>query len=1292
MHVAQLRVLQEQWVTAGRPGGFDTYVEARAKDMAGSIKAAGVQAGAAGLREMQEALHGSYRLYFDANTPMTPGALWAALDQPWMLEKLTGGASPLLLEFARKLIQMKQTGRISEVAVDSVIDKIKAWVAQALAALKQAYGAVKGGRWGGQLRDFVQDTEAMLGGDAGVRPFVPMTEATDEGRAFYEGTGAAGQNETRARFARPEEAERWYDTRADAEVRGQAAAWLDGRPLSAAIDELGSSAMPAGIPSEDVRQQALGMAIRRAMTLLDQGDEFARTQARVLANKAARLYQDAGRESARSMRQRGVVNHELQPHAPILAAEGVLIDRADAVMDKRFEGGAEGAAAKVKKAAEESGKQAGDALAGKLEGDPNDTPKQREAREKINRSHQTAQRILDALAARYGDAPQMPQRDQAVNAVRALYAEHVREPMVDADFVKRAVDLGVPEGLAGTLWEAAKLEIEAREMHALEQGRKPLDALLAKDSPQLARLLNELRRKMFPGMNWQALFEELPSQQRERQREIYSRLRKDKRLRGLNQSEVLKLTNELDKAWQRERRKVFKRELAKVGALGEKKPEDRQKAEKAMPKLLRAINLGLMTSETFREAVAPEYGLRMLTQAEASQLRALAEKAYAQPQGVLRNKVLAELLTGIQNKTGTSWSELINSYWTAAVLSGLRTQFDTWVATINGMGTNLIQAGTLIARGQGRAAVEAHAQWWRALKEGVRESGQILFHGDYSILKRFGEDLQKALDGESQFRPMPLGETLWKNGSLWQKWGMAPVMIWTGRLMAAADHINNTATTAGAQAVARALNPELYLHRVSWTAEEQGAARAQAWREVTGGVEPQTAADRATVQVRMRELLQGGLKEQDRVDASEIGDMAAYQNDPTGVFGGAYGAAKAGLGTLQRKLEDVAEDSQTTPAMRALLLAAAGSVHGITGTRFMRFGFNYGADITRYIPGTYRLGRAGFYGRNVSQMQQELLLGKNIVGVMLLSTLAAVFLGGGDDDEGWQIEGDWSNLTPQQQKERMAAGIERMTMWKRENGQVKRVSYKQWPTMGLFAAVGAMQDEKRHKPDQWASRGTTGHLMRAVQSGLFQIQNVSAMRGLADLFASPGFASDPATEWGERIVKQLGNFAGGFTPTLIKDAAIWNDPRNFKAETILEGLMRNQPILRTFVNDGRPQLNLLGEEVKLERSPWSRTYTNVESGEAHRVLGSLLSRGLALPQPSDAVKVYQDGVKVPLSSLGREKVWQYEKAVGEGYKAWLGSAEGAKLLTSTVFVADKIIDRRATEIKRAALTKVMAKR
>ena len=1006
-------------------------------------------------------------------------------------------------------------------------------------------------------------------------------------------------NETQSRFASPNEAARVINgPRTDAMVADQARRWLDSVDTQTAVEQFVAQAVP--LPLDAAEHAAALLISRLTSESTTNGTEVQRLWAHVQSQRMARVWtrEFLSADPARALRQRGVVNNTiLQPIAPVMAAQGILVDRADAVMDKRFEGGGTGAVEKVTKIVEKVDAQTGTDVAADLDADT--------------------------------------------------------------------------EGSAGT--------------PARPNSRK--GAVKAKH-PNLKKLLDALRKKMLPGMTWSDIFMDLPSTQKERQRQIYARLLKDERLRNLNADERLALTNELDKAWQRERRKVFNRELEKAGVLGETDKTDRVKVQKALPKLLRMINLGMFNSEMWREAVAPEYGLRMLTAADTAQLRTLAEAAWKLPEGVIRNQKLRDLLNAIQKKTGASWIEVLNSYWTAAVLSGLRTQFDTWLAAINGMGTNLMQIGGLMARGQGRAAIDAHAQWWRGLFEGVRESGQILFKGDTSYLKRFGADLKKALEGETTVTPVPLGENLWKNGNTFQKYGLAPVMMFTGRLMAAADHINNTATTQGAIAVARALHPELYQGRVGFTASERADARTQALREVTGGAAPKTSQERATVSARTREILNGTVKPADYAAASEIGDMAAYQNDPTGVFGIIYSAMKQGLGSIQRGLGDYAQDVTANRFYRVISGVMAGSLHGITGTRFMRFGANFGADLTRYIPGSYVLGKAGFYGRDVSRMQQELLLGKNLVGLMLASTLAAIFLNSDDEDEGWQIEGDWSTLNPQQAKERMAAGYERLTMWKREGGKVRRVSYKQWPTMGLFAVVGGMLDEKRHKPASWAERGTAGHLLRGVATGYTQVKNVSAVRNLVELFGEPSFSSDKVTSTIDQMIKTGTGFAGGFMPTLIKDAEAWTDPRNFKPEGAAELMLRSMPIARKFVNDGRPQLNLLGEEVKLQRTPWSRAYTSVESGEAHRVLGALLARGLSLPMPSDQVTVIKDNVRVPLETLGRDAVWRYEKAVGQGYKDWL-SLEGSDLLKLPVQEADARIKARSAAIKARAKTSVV---
>jgi hypothetical protein len=1181
--------------------------------------------------------------------------------------------------------------------------------------------------------------------------------------------------ESRSAFVRPEQADRMKPVQGNDLMLAEAAQWLAGVDDATAVQQLETGRAPEGLRSDHLPALA-ERTMQRLVQTMASDKELVRLRAEALLDRAGLALQNIINDQAgRGLQQVGAANARLLPIAPILAVKRILVQRAEVVMDKRFEGGAEGAVEKVKvilqKADTQASTEVAQAVQDTVEMAPPVDPAA--ARAAVNAITQTARtyfggtlpprvkilhqeqaewdarmngNVLELNAAALETSqvvgkieheighllfqdPAMRQqfdalwnsldvneRAQIENITAALYdaANRNEEASVRAlDTVRQMVEAknpGLwqrfvtwlrqawerltgrlprdPRRLAAVMIETGVARLKGVEGNQTEVRESRRSDLLKVNSPQLARLLNSLRVKVAPGLKWRDIFTDMPATQLERQREIYKRLMQHKALVKLSANERLQLTNELDKAWQRARKKVFDKELEKAGVLGEKDASDRKKAKAVLPKMLRMINLGMFDSAAWRDAVAPQYGLRVLTSADTAQLRTLAEAAWKLPEGVIRNQKLRDLLNAIQKKTGASWIEVLNSYWTAAVLSGLRTQFDTWLAAMNGMGTNLMQIGGLVARGQGRAAIDAHAQWWRGLFEGVRESGQILFKGDTSYLKRFGADLKKALEGETSVTPVPLGENLWKNGNTFQKYGLAPVMMFTGRLMAAADHINNTATTQGAIAVARALHPELYQGKVGFTETERADARTQALREVTGGSEPKTGQERATVSARTREILNGTVKPTDYAAASEIGDMAAYQNDPTGLFGVVYSAMKQGLGSIQRKLGDYAEDLTANRFTRVISGMMAGSLHGITGTRFMRFGANFGADLTRYIPGSYVLGKAGFYGRDVSRMQQELLLGKNIVGLMLASTLAAVFLNSDDEDEGWQIEGDWSTLNPQQAKERMAAGYERLTMWKRDGDQVRRVSYKQWPTMGLFAVVGGMLDEKRHKPASWAQHGTAGHLLRGVATGYTQVKNVSAVRNLVELFGEPTFSADAVSGTIEKMTKIGTNFAGGFMPTLIKDAETWTDPRNFKPEGTSELMLRSMPIARKFVNDGRPQLNLLGEEVKLQRAPWSRTYTSVESGEAHRVLGALLARGLALPMPSDQVTVFKDNVRVPLETLGRDAVWKYEKAVGQGYKEWL-YLEGSDLLKLPAQEADARIKARAEAIKARAKAQVL---
>ena len=913
------------------------------------------------------------------------------------------------------------------------------------------------------------------------------------------------------------------------------------------------------------------------------------------------------------------------------------------------------------------------------------TPKQRQAREKINKAQRTAQNILDSIARRYSDPPIFEEGQRRINAMRELYKERVRTGMPEAEFVKRAMALGANEGTAGILWEASKLEIDAREMMALEKSRAGLAEFLKKDSPALAKMLNALRQKIAPGMSWAQIFMELPAQQKARQREIYRRLMLDERLKALNQAERLQLTNELDKAWQRERRKVFLRELEKVGALGAKAPADRKKVVQGLPKLLRLMNLGVLNAATFRQAMAPEFNLRSMTGADVARLRDTFNAAYTAPPGILRNRLLQKGLMDMQKITGSTKVELLNNGWVASVLSGGQTFFDTATTlATGGLLDTMTSAVGMAFNGRPDVAITAVAEFWRSLPQLLREAGRILGKGELWYLRQFADEAKHGLEGLGIGSALT-GERLLSEKQIRKK-ALGLLLAFTGRSMAAFDHLTNNATKAGALPIARALNPNLYQGALTPSDLDKANARAQAKLEMPDGTPTQ-------INRRTREILESGINPDLLKEAELMGDMAAFQNDPTGFYGGVYQMVKSLFATGERGLTNAA-DAVPNAYARSAMLFMAGSLRAALGAKFIRFAMNWANKQAMLVPGTYLIQKAGLpiFGSQISRTQANYILGRNVVGLTMMASFYA-FLRGvldkDDEEEGWHLTGNLEGLSTDRINALRAAGVEKLTLWYRDSqGRVVRqVNYKNMPFAAMLAALASTSDERKYLPDKHATRTQAGHLLRAVAIGAMQFKDISAVEGLSELFQKPkpGSTSEVAEDFVERLAKSAARFTTGFIPNALRDVDSWTDSRYFKPDSAAAEWVKGVPFLRRTVNDGRPLLNLLGEQVEISRAPWNRQVKDVATSEAGRVLGGLLSRGLSVPgADGDGVVVVKDGKKVLLTSLGTGPVYAYQKAVTERYREWLGSDEGRALLSMPAAQAAQVIENRAKAIKRMA--------
>ena len=900
------------------------------------------------------------------------------------------------------------------------------------------------------------------------------------------------------------------------------------------------------------------------------------------------------------------------------------------------------------------------------------TPKQRQAREKINRAQRTAQNILDSIARRYSDPPIFEEGQRRINAMRELYKERVRTGMPEAEFVKRAMELGANEGTAGILWEASKLEIDAREMMALEKSRAGIAEFLKKDSPALAKLLNALRQKIAPGMSWAQIFMELPAQQKARQREIYRRLMLDERLKALNQAERLQLTNELDKAWQRERRKVFLRELEKVTNLVKSK-KDKDKVKAALPRLLRLMNLGMLNSETFRGAIAQEYGIKQIDAATGVELRKLGEAIQQAPEGLPRRKLEQQLMQRLQNLTGSTLAEVLESWWTASVLSGWRTQVDIALSLANGLED--VAFGSLVTAvrsGNGRVIKDALFAMLSNLPTAMNEALDHLLTGNRAAMRSYDAEVKAALeDGSKLFGNV--GRQLLNKGGMARLPGA--FMEFVSRVMTALDHINSTSTYEGAKAMALARHPEIYEKALRITPQDRQAARTQARLELTAGEAPTTRQQRIEEEARLKEILDQRVPLEVQAQAREIGLESALQGEPTGLGWFIYQVANK-INTTMRQAEKAYDqnrpDNAAGKAVMGALRLASTLVKVLTGTKFVR---TVGHSVNRslsYAPG---IGLVRFAEGNMKGAKADILLAKQLMGTAVGLALLMAFRDGEDDEQG--IEGSWRDLTPQQKGQLLAEGKQPYSIWTRdEQGRIRSWNYQQWGIAGVLATIGGMEDQRRYNSQ---GKDDLAILMDGIVSGSMAWTDKTQLTGLQMLMAKDQAAtSSPSGSLASALNKWASTTVGGLVPRIFKDVDMVISPQLRDTSEWWMKWAGQVPMLRELSSGTR--VNIFGEDIILDRTPTSRVTQVGTLDPALRTLGRLNERDIWLPDPTQGVRMVKlaDGTRRKMTTLEKDR---YQRATGAAYRQFI-TEQGANLLRMDPELARETISK-VTERLRA---------
>lgn len=1248
--------------------------------------------------------------------------------------------------------------------------------------------------------------------------------------------------ETRSAIARPEQTQRMYKVQGNDVMMAEAAQWLDTVDNATAVQQLETGLPPAGLRKDHLPALA-EQTMQRLVQTMASDKELVRLQAAALLDRAGIVWQDViNREAGRGLQQVAAASARLLSIVPILAVKRILVQRADVVMGKRFEGGAEGVTERVREVADEADAQASDALADALASEldePADVPELGEApllpepqttpgrdarlveleaklkemrerlhvadaemqhrttlwqkildmlnsakskqstvlttvkakaaaaraaakarmaqrrsegrlnttpaadfadeviigasliaegivdlanwsqamvrelgarsklqldrlytaalqqhyedlkaeiektpeepstprpprtpREKITKAQRTAQSILDELSRRYADPPIFAEGQRKVNLMRELYKEHVRTPMAEAVFVQRAKQLGANEGTAGILWEAATLEINAREMMRLEKAHAKRFPFLKQNSPALHKLLNTLRAKMYPGMKWADIFAQLPATQKQRQLAIYQRLMKDDRLQGLNTAERLLLTNELDKAWQRERRKVFMRELKKAGILGEKKPVDREKVQAAAPRLLRLMNLGMLNSEMFREALAKEYGLKMIDAATAGELRALGEQIQTAPDGLPRRKLEQRLVEKLQNLAGTTFWQVMDSWWTASVLSGWRTQVDIGLGIANGIED--VGLGGIVAAlrtGNKDVAVRGLANLFGRIPSAFMEAVDHVRTGNKAMMRNFELEARQAMENGNRLAS-DVGAQMWRTGG-WRKVPGA-FMIFYGRLLTALDHVNSASTREGAKALALARHPELYQRALRISDADRQAARQQARLELTAGAAPTTQQQRLEENARIREILEQSIPTEVLDDATNIGRAAALQGEPSGLGGGLLDMVNAAVGTVARKAEAMSKRENLDPKSQQVLKLLQGTaplMRAITGTKFARTVSHALNRTLSYVPavGVYAVGQQGRTGPF-----GDVLAAKQVIGTLVG---LALYLSFDDDKDEKGIEDGWKDKTPQEKAQLYASGKQPFTIWQRDaQGRVRAYNYQQWGVAGIVNTVAAMLKQKH------SEAGTVNILLSSLIQGGMSFTDKAQLQGLQTVFGDNSRSTDPASNLASRLNKWGAQTVGGLVPRLIKDIDVVASPELRTSSDWWQKWAREVPMVRELTAGKR--IDILGGDIQLDRSPLSRVRSIGTADPAYRLLGLLNSKDLYLPDPSQGVAVVRlaDGTRRAMTTQEKDR---YQRLVGKAYRQFI-LEQGQRLLTLDPEKAKDDISRITDNLRRIA--------
>lgn len=743
--------------------------------------------------------------------------------------------------------------------------------------------------------------------------------------------------------------------------------------------------------------------------------------------------------------------------------------------------------------------------------------------------------------------------------------------------------------------------------------------------------------------------------QAERRKHLFDQIRKQ--FPDLTQEQKLALEKALSEAWENARLKIWRGQFKKIVGLPEVATDNILDA--VQPELIRQANLGTLTDQAFRSAIARKLGLPDIDGNTAKEIIKLSQEAQAAPEGLLRNKILQKMIDKIQSSGDFSSWDLLRDYWYASTLSGLRTAtavlLGSWLtgaAMTTGMAFDLA-----ITKASPAVASKLIAAYVMDTIEGFANGYDVFKTGDYTRRAEFADNINAVLSGKGKLDSL---EGFLRHGNA--KWKKAlGVQAYVRRVIVGLDYVGAIATRGSGIIYNAALKggDQLEIANRRFNKKLSQQAKTQAKVELGPG------SKWVDVKARQLEILEEGLSHEIQQQAKVLGELAALNAQPVGWSGIAYGALE-GLAQVIGKKAGVSRESASFGAF---------AFRTTVGLAFFRAALNQVGNASNWVPGiggvqwfrSYLGTKTPEWSKNnplrhlaildengqpITEDRRRLILAAQAMSISASIALYALAHAAADDDDkdGFDVSGSWRGYTPQEKKRKQEAGEipYGFTLHKKTG---RWFSWKDMGFGGAFVIPGELRDKERRtgKPTEFDDASKAFSTMTdAAAMGSLYVKDLSMLSGLFQALGVSAFNTEEAATGANRMAAQLTRPVSGMIPfsSLLREIDTWGDNQVYRPSSGADYWIMAIPFVRRYVGEG-PEYNMAGLPVRKTLTPASRFVAEEANDPLVKALASLVNRGIMPHFPYNAGWI-KDGERKSSKDFA-ERDYQYKV---QAVKAW----------------------------------------